>query len=353
MADTDPLTPLNDVFHMYPIERTNYYGTNYDGIKAERIFDLAKPILIRFLHDHEISNVHLPNDDMIGSNSLVFLANLKNRSSMKENDVAIKIFMPMKNAKQLLSDELIYKMSEQGICPNILLNQSADFGHSEFIISVLISTLVTPLEMYQFKSLDEVKFAIVSFIDIVQKLHKLGLVHLDIKRSNICVGMNGQIKLIDFDNCDVINTRNCFLTNSSLSCYPPIQMQKSFIRIGMGDMAIDWFSTIYIILGYVLNMGWWQFDDGIWDEEIEEYEYMRIDEKQCKTLVLNRFKLYICIQQEMKKIFPSHLIHMRDPFWYKFCDIVFLVFKGHQKCTDAAEFNTNLNSGLETLTKLI
>lgn len=353
MAFMDPLSPLIDAFRSYPIERTNFYGSHYDGIKADHVFALAKPILHQFLHCHEISNIHFPNDDVIGSNSLVFLATIKNRSTGEENDVAIKIFMPMKSVKQLLTDETLVKMSEQGICPNILLNQTTDFGHDTFLISVLISSLVTPLEMYQFKSLDEVKIAIVSFIDIVQKLHNFGLVHLDIKRANICVGMNGKIYLIDFDNCDMINTRSCSLTNSSLSCHPPVQMQEGFIRLGMGDTSIDWFSAIYSILGYVLNMKWWQFDNGIWDEDTDEYEFARMDEKQRKTLALNRHKLYICIQQEMKKIFPSVLIQSRDPFWSKFCDIVFLIFKGHQKCTNIREFDAKFNYEFEILNKLI
>jgi serine/threonine protein kinase len=353
MASIDPLAPLDDVFRSYPIERTNYNGTHYDGITADQVFDLAKPILRQFLHDYEISNIHLPNDTVIGSNSLVFLMHLTNRSTGKEDDIAIKIFMPMKDAKQLLSNKILEKISEQEICPKILLNQSADFGNERFLISVLITSLVTPLELYQFKSLDEVKCALVSFIDIVQKLHKLGLAHLDIKRANICVGMNGIIYLIDFDNCDMINPRNCDLTNSSQSCYPPMQMQESFIRLRMGDTSIDWFSTIYTILGYVLNMEWWKFDDGTYDMDTDTYEYKRMDERQRKTLALNRYKLYVCIQHEMKILFPTQQIRMRDLFWSKFCDIVFLIFKGHQKCTDADDFNALLYSEFILLNKLI
>ena len=350
MASEDPLLPLDKVFSIYPIHKTNFDGMHYDGMSAQQVYEHCKPILSSYLQNYIVSDVRHPGK-LAGGNSLVFLAHLKNKSTLfrEECDVAIKLFIPMKSAKELLTDELLGKISEQGICPKILLNETNDFGNDTYIASVLISELVIPLELYQFKSLDEVKTAITSFVDIIYKLHKLGLVHLDIKRLNICVGKNGVIYLIDFDNCYRINTGSCDLDQSSSSCYPPIQMQKRFIRLKLGDMAIDWFSTIYSILGYILNMKWWQFDDGVYDMDTDTYEYARMDEKQGKTLGLNRFKLYTHIQHEMGGLFPQNPISMWDPFWTKFCDLVFLIFKGNRKCTNRTMFEEELEQLIQEL----
>jgi hypothetical protein len=352
MAATEPFLPLDKAFEKYPKKDLNYTKGLYDGITVKDLYLLTQPLICQLYETHEIIQAHSPPKELLGANSIVLLSHIIDKKTNEKSDVAIKIFLSQKQIKQFLTDDIMTMLSKEMICPPILFNKTTDFGHRRFEASVLITQMVTPIEYYHFKSIDEIIDAIKSFIRIVCKLHQMNLVHNDIKLANVCIGIIGNkvhVYLIDMDNCDEIITDDCDLSSSSYCCHPSQQMIDGYIRLKQGNKSIDLFSTVVLILGYILNMSYWQLEEGVWDDSIDDYDFYRYDEKEHKTSYLNRLKLYKNIQYEMRKLFPYQPICFRDPFWTKFCDLVFLIFKGHQKCADASDFETSLNQLVTTI----
>jgi hypothetical protein len=241
--------------------KTNFDGTteSYDNITLLNMYKIVEPKLGEICSKYDITNFELPK--ISGYNSLVLYANGKSK-------FAIKIFIISK--KDLEKFDTIYKLiSDNNISPKIYSDYNIEYNSTKYVAKIIVSERVILFSDFEWETIKQVKNSISSLIEKTIKLHSLGFVHNDIKYENLGLDADGNIYLFDFDNFSEISKTSCSKLLSSTVCYPPDILVDASIEIGMGNQIIDLFSICAIILGNIIGLNFWAFDN----KQLREKEY--------------------------------------------------------------------------------
>ena len=250
-----------DSIQNYPFNKTHFNGRN-ENCDYMTIYDLlnyAKLPLGKITKKWSLDNIKLPPN--IGSNSLVFYADAIRPSTLEPLSVVIKIALTPTFIVEDIENPILIITSKNNISPKLLIEEYHNY-RSEYdkkMISIIMTIKVIPFTLFKWINKSQKKIAIVSLIDKVFNLHKLGFVHNDIKFENIGMNSNGEISLYDFDNFTFVTPFECNHTFSSALCVPPPFLMDQFIELGLGNVIIDIFSVIICVLGNILNIENWCF----------------------------------------------------------------------------------------------
>ena len=118
----------------------------------------------------------------------------------------------------------------------------------EYIEGDTLSNLVTSKNRFSLEYSVDVIFRI---LEIIKKVHEIGLLHRDIKPDNIIISDNGDIYLIDFGLCRISNDDVTFKTPSST------ELGNRFLRLpelGKGEKIPSSVSDITFVVGILFFM---------------------------------------------------------------------------------------------------
>ena len=167
------------------------------------------------------------------------------------------------------------------------------------------------------------KNSIVSLIEKTIKLHSLGYVHNDIKYENLGLDADGTIYLFDFDNFSEISKNSCSLDFSSTVCYPPVSLVDAGISIGLGNQIIDLFSICTIILGNIIGLNYWAFDN------------KQLYEKEFQISYFKRNRIFDTIH---KKIYSKFKETSLSQFWFSLVNFLEIVFQKNPRIKNNRAF---------------
>jgi hypothetical protein len=252
--------------------KTNMDGSSksYGNLNLLNLYNIAEPKIAEICSKYNITNFELPK--ISGYNSLVIYAD-NNQSKF-----AIKIFVISKN--DIENFDTIYKLiSDNLIIPKIYYDDNIEYNSKKYIVKITVTERLILLSEFKWESLDKMKNSIMTLIEKTIKLHSLGYVHNDIKYENLGLDRDGTIYLFDFDNFSEICKTSCSKVLSSTVCYPPDILVNASISIGLGNQIIDLFSICAIILGEIIGIHFWAFNDKQLyekDFQIRSFERKRI-----------------------------------------------------------------------------
>lgn len=303
------------------ILRINEIKTNIDGscdsfdyLTLQDLYNIAEPKIGELCSNYNLTNFELPK--LSGYNSLVFYA--KNNAFK----FAIKIYISHK--KNLESIDTIYKhVSYNNISPKIFCDENIDYNSKKYVIKITMSERLILFIDFEWKSLDQVKNSIISLIEKTLKLHSLGYVHNDIKYENLGLDNDGTIYLFDYDNFSEINRSTCLLDYSTAICHPPDILVKSSIAIGLGNQIIDLFSICAIILGEIVGLNFWAFNN------------KQIREKDIQVRNFKRNRIHDAIQRKIYHKFKELCL---SQFWFSLVNFLHLVFQKNERIKNKQAF---------------
>jgi serine/threonine protein kinase len=171
--------------------------------------------------------------------------------------------------------------------------------------------------------MDQIKNSIISLIEKTLKLHSLGYVHNDIKYENLGLDEDGTIYLFDFDNFSEISRRTCSMDFSTDVCHPPNILVESSIAIRLGNQIIDLFSVCAIILGEIIGLNFWRFDN----------EQLREKDIQIRNFKRNR--IHDAIQRKIHSNFKELCL---SQFWFSLVNFLHLVFQKNERIKNKQAF---------------
>ena len=296
--------------------KTNMDGTteSYDNITLLNMYKIVEPKLGELCLKYEIINFELPK--ISGHNSLVLYAN------NKESKFAIKIFIISK--KDLEKFDTIYKLiSDNNISPKIYSDYNIEYNSTKYVAKIIISERVILFSDFEWESLDKMKNSIMTLIEKTVKLHSLGYVHNDIKYENLGLDGDGNIYLFDFDNFSEISRTSCSKLLSSTVCYPPDILVDVSITIGLGNQIIDLFSICAIILGDIIGINFWAFDN------------KQLCEKDFQIRSFERKRIRDTIQ---RKIYGKFKDLCLSKFWFSLINFLELVFQKNPRIKNNRAF---------------
>jgi hypothetical protein len=297
--------------------KTNFDGTSdsYNNITLLDMYKIAEPKIEEICEKYNITKFELPK--ISGSNSLVIYAD------SNESKFAIKIFVICRS--DLDKFDIIYKcISDNNISPKIYSDYTIETISKKFFVKIIVSERVILFSDFKWESLKQIKNSISSLIEKTLKLHSLGFVHNDIKYENLGMDQGGNIYLFDFDNFSKIKKSSCSKILSSTVCYPPDILVDASISIGLGNQIIDLFSICAIILGDIIGIYFWHFDN------------KQLYEKHCQVINFKRNNIYDTIQR---------MIHLRfkdlclSQFWFSLVNFFHLVFQKNSQIKNKKAFN--------------
>lgn len=301
-------------------KKSNLDGSkeSFDNLNLHDIYKLAEPKIEEMSSKYNISNFSLPTTR--GYNSLVIFAD-----STIENHtykLAIKICVICKNEMETI--DTIYKLvSDNNISPKIYYDYNIDYGSKNFIIKINVSERLILFSDFEWTSIVQIKNSIITLIEKTTRLHSLGFVHNDIKYENLGLDSEGNIYLFDFDNFSEITRKSCSKRYSSSVCHPPENLINASISHGLGNPIIDLFSICIIILGDIIKINSWQFDN----EQLYEKRY--------QITHFKRHKVHDAIQ---KKMFRNFKALCTSQFWYSLINFFHVVFQKNKKITTKRAF---------------
>ena len=167
------------------------------------------------------------------------------------------------------------------------------------------------------------KNSIITLIEKTVKLHSLGFVHNDIKYENIGLDSEGNSFLFDFDNFSEITKSSCLKIFSSNVCHPPENLISSSISNGLGNSIIDLFSICSIILGDIIGIHCWHFDN------------LQLYEKNYQITNFKKNKIHDVIQ---RNIYRNYTDLCLSKFWFSLINFFHLVFQKNKKITKKQTF---------------
>jgi len=296
--------------------KTNIDGTteSYDNITLLNMYKIVEPKLGELCLKYEIINFELPK--ISGHNSLVLYAN------NKESKFAIKIFIISK--KDLEKFDTIYKLiSDNNISPKIYSNYNIEYNSTKYIAKIIVSERVILFSEFKWDLLDKMKNSIMTLIEKTIKLHSLGYVHNDIKYENLGLDADGTIYLFDFDNFSEISRTSCSKVLSSTVCYPPDILVDTSIEIGMGNQIIDLFSICAIILGDIIGINFWAFNN------------KQLREKDLQIRSFERKRIHDAIERKIYEKFNDFCL---SKFWFSLVNFLELVFQKNQQIKNNRAF---------------
>ncbi len=285
--------------------RTNIDGSSesFDNLTLFDIYNIAEQQLEIICSKYNITNFTLPKIN--GYNSLVIFA---------DSDLykyAIKICVIYKRDITLF--DTIYKhVSNNDISPKIYYDHVIDYNSQNFIIKITASEKLILIPEFRWNLLNQMKISIITLIEKTIKLHSFGYVHNDIKYENLGLDIHGNVYLFDFDNFTEISKSSCSLNYSSSICHPPDIIIKASISNGLGNQIIDLFSICIIILGDIIGLYSWHFDNA------QYYE------KKFQIIHFKRNKVYNIIQKKIHKNYDNLCL---SQFWFSLINFFHLVFQ--------------------------
>lgn len=300
----------------FDTKKSNLDGSreSFDKLNLHDIYKLAEPKIEEMCSKYGISNFSLPAT--MGYNSLVFFADCQ------PYKLAIKICVISKKDVDTLDS--IYKLaSDNEISPKIYYDYTIDYGSKNFIVKINVSERIIPFSDFEWTSVEQIKKSIVTLIEKTTNLHSLGFVHNDIKYENLGLDSEGNIYLFDFDNFSEITRKSCSKRYSSSVCHPPDNLISASISHGLGNPIIDLFSICIIILGDIIGINSWQFDN----EQLYEKRY--------QITHFKRHKVHDAIQRKMYRNLKDLCI---SQFWYSLINFFHVVFQKNQKITTKRAF---------------
>jgi predicted Ser/Thr protein kinase len=301
-------------------KKSNLNGSrdSFDNLNLHDIYKLAEPKIEEMCLKYNISNFSLPTTR--GYNSLVFFAD-----STIENHtykLAVKICVISKKDVDTL-DSIYMLASDNEISPKIYYDYTIDYGSQNFVVKINVSERVISFSDFEWTSIEQMKKSILTLIEKTTELHSLGFVHNDIKYENLGLDSDGNIYLFDFDNFTEITRKSCSKRYSSNVCHPPDNLISASISHGLGNRIIDLFSICTIILGEIIGINSWQFDNE------------QLCDKRYQITHFKRHKVYDVIQKRMFRIFKDLCI---SQFWYSLINFFHIVFQKNQKITTKRAF---------------
>jgi serine/threonine protein kinase len=190
-------------------------------------------------------------------------------------------------------------------------------------VKITVSERLILFSKFKWDSLEKMKNSIITLIDKTLKLHSLGYIHSDIKYENLGLDANGNIYLFDFDNFLEINKRSCSLKYSSSICHPPDNLIKESIAIGLGNQIIDLFSICAIILGDIIGIYSWAFEN------------KQLREKDLQIRNFERKRIYYEIQRKIYYKFNDLCL---SKFWFSLLNFLELVFQKNPRIKNNRAF---------------
>jgi serine/threonine protein kinase len=299
---------------------TNLNGSkdSFDCLTIQDVYEIAESKIKEMCFEYNMTNFLLPKIN--GRNSLVIYAD-----SIMENKIykySIKIYIYNKNEIKILdtSQKLV---SDNNILPKIYYDYIIDYNSKDFIVKINVSERLIPFYYFKWTSVKQIKNSIITLIEKTIKLHSLGLVHNDIKYENIGLDSIGNIFLFDFDNFSIITKSSCLKIYSSSVCHPPDILINSSILNGLGNCIIDLFSICCIILGDIIRIHFWRFDN------------LQLYEKNYQIINFKRNKIFDVIQ---RKIYSNYKELCLSQFWFSLINFLHLVFQKNIKIKNKRAF---------------
>jgi len=287
---------------------------SFDNLNLHDVYKLAEPKIEEMCSQYNITNFSLPTT--MGYNSLVIFADCQTYK------LAIKICVIFKSEFETFDS--IYKLvSDNEISPKIFYDYTIDYGSKNFVVKINVSERIIPFSDFEWTSVEQMKKSIVTLIEKTTKLHSLGFVHNDIKYENLGLDSEGNIYLFDFDNFSEITRKSCSKKYSSSVCHPPDNLISASISHCLGNQIIDLFSICIIILGDIIGINYWQFDNE------------QLNEKRYQVTHFKRHKTHDMMQRRMFRIFKELCI---SPFWYSLINFFHLVFQKNKKIANKHAF---------------
>jgi serine/threonine protein kinase len=311
---------LSQIISKIDTNKSNLDGSrnSFDNLTLHDVYKIAEPKIREMCLEYNITNFSLPK--IMGYNSLVIFA-----ESIIQNIIykyAIKINVISKSDIENL-DKIYELVSENNISPKIYYNYNIDYNSKNFIIKITVSERLILFSDFEWTSINQVKNSIITLIEKTIKLHSLDFVHNDIKYENLGLDLDGNIFLFDFDNFSKITKTSCLKIFSSSVCHPPNILIDTSISNGLGNQIIDLFSICIIILGDIIGLNLWHFDN----EQLYEKNY------QIKNF--KRYKIYQVLQ---KKIYRNFKDQCLSQFWFSLINFFHLIFQKNKKITNKQAF---------------
>ena len=296
--------------------KTNMDGSNksFSNITLLDLYNIAEAKIGEICSKYNITNFELPK--ISGYNSLVIYAD-NNQSKF-----AIKIFVISK--KDIENFDTIYKhVSENLISPKIYYDENIDINSKKYVVKITVSERLILFSEFKWDSLDKMKVSIMTFIEKTLKLHSLGYIHSDIKYENLGLDADGTIYLFDFDNFLEISKTSCSLKYSSSVCHPSDNLVEESITIGLGNQIIDLFSICAIILGDIIGIYFWAFDN------------KQLREKDFQIRNFERKRIHVEIQRKIYYKFNDLCL---SKFWFSLLNFLELVFQKNPRIKNNRAF---------------
>jgi serine/threonine protein kinase len=303
------------------IPKINSIKTNMDGSKKSYgnlnlldLYNIAEPKIAEICLKYNITNFEFPK--ISGYNSLVIYAD------NKQSKFAIKIFVISNN--DIENFDTIYKLiSDNNISPKIYYDENIHYNSKKYIVKITVTDRLILLSEFKWESLDKMKNSISYLIEKTLKLHSLGFVHNDIKYENLGLDTNGNTYLFDFDNFSEICKSSCSKVLSSTVCYPPDILVDASISIGLGNQIIDLFSICAIILGEIIGIHFWAFND------------KQLYEKDFQIRSFERERIYDSIERKIYEKFNDFCL---SKFWFSLINFLELVFQKNPRIKNNRAF---------------
>jgi serine/threonine protein kinase len=307
--------------------KTNIDGSSksYGNLNLLDLYNIAEPKIAEICSKYNITNFELPK--ISGYNSLVIYAD-NNQSKF-----VIKIFVISKN--DIEDFDTIYKLiSENLISPKIYYDENIDINSKKYVVKITVTNRLILLSEFKWESLDKMKNSIMTLIEKTVKLHSLGYVHNDIKYENLGLDRDGTIYLFDFDNFSEVCKTSCSKVLSSTVCYPPDILVDASITIGLGNQIIDLFSICAIILGEIIGIHFWAFNN------------KQLYEKDFQIRSFERERIHDSIERKIYEKFNDFCL---SKFWFSLINFLELVFQKNRQIKNKKAFNCRVKKLIERM----
>lgn len=287
----------------------------FDYMSIADLLNSSRVLLESFHDKWSFTNVCLP--DAIGANSLGFNADAINPETRENISIFIKITISYRDDYEV--PRKVQSISAAGISPKILQEEIIEYGSPDKVVSITLSERVIPYITFynMFRTIDIMKQSIVTFVDNVFKLHKINIIHNDLKYENIGFLPDGTLRLFDYDNSFDVTKYTCPISRCSSICIPPLLLRKQYIKQGLGNRCVDLFPLVACSLGDFIHIKSWQFGHEEAQEKLEAIQQF------------NKVTIYQLIHRNLEHIIPDYNYDEKnqDPFWFTFINLVQLIIQ--------------------------
>lgn len=306
---------------------TNIDGSSesFDNLTLLEIYKIAYKKIEEISLKYNIINFTLPKIN--GYNSLVIYAD----SLIYK--YALKIVVSNKSNINMI-DSIYKHVSENQISPKIYYDHNIDYNSQNYMIKITLSERLILFSDFKWNSIYQLKNSIISLIYKTIKLHSLGYVHNDIKYENLGLDSHGNIYIFDYDNFSEITKTFCSKLLSSNVCHPPDKLIAESISNGLGNQIIDLFSISIIILGDIIGINSWHFDNS------------QLYEKEYQITNFKRNKIHNIIQKEINKKFNHDCF---SNFWFSLINFIHLIFQKNHRIKNKRSFTCRAKKLIERM----